>query len=43
MTPEEIQKIRQMRAYKMPWRTIARWIGKTVEECRAAVSKPAAK
>ena len=40
LTPEEIQKIRQMLAFNVSWHIIARRLGSTVKECRAAINMP---
>jgi len=49
MTADEIAIVRNMRGWNIDWQTIAREVGRTVAECRAAlglptyeVSKPAA-
>ena len=40
MTPEQIADIRQMRGFNVSWHIIARRLGKTVKECRAAIGMP---
>ena len=41
MTPEQIAEIRQMRGCNVSWHIIARRLGSTVKECRAAINMPA--
>ena len=40
MTPEQIDSIRQMRGFNVSWHIIARRLGSTVQECRAALNMP---
>ena len=40
MTPEQIAEIRQMRGFNVSWHIIARRLGSTVQECRAAINMP---
>ena len=40
MTADEIATLRNMRGWNIPWPTIAREVGHTVAECRAALGMP---
>lgn len=40
MTPEQIADIRLMRGHNVSWHIIARRLGKTLKECRAAINMP---
>ena len=40
MTPEQIADIRQMRGFNVSWHVIARRLGKSLKECRAAINLP---
>ena len=40
MTPEEVDSIRQMRGFNISWHIIARRLGKSLKECRAAINLP---
>ncbi len=40
MTAEQIADIRAMRACGVPWRNIAKQLGCSVEQCRAALGLP---
>ena len=40
MSPEEIRTIRDLRGLGVAWAVIARKLGHTVAECRAAIGMP---
>ncbi len=40
MTPEQIATIRHLRGHAVPWHVIATRMGRTVQECRAAIWLP---
>ena len=40
MTDQQIADIRQMRGFNVSWHIIARRLGSTVKECRAAINMP---
>lgn len=40
MTPAQIADIRMMRGHNISWHVIARRLGKSLKECRAAIGMP---
>ena len=40
-TADEIEAVRQLRGFAIDWPVIAKRLGKTVEQCRAAIGMPA--
>lgn len=40
-TPDEIEAVRQLRGFAIDWPVIAKRLGKTDEQCRAAIGMPA--
>jgi hypothetical protein len=41
LTPDEVEAVRQLRGFAIDWPIIAKRLGKTVEQCRAAIGMPA--
>ncbi len=42
MSPEETETVRSLRGFAIPWKTIARKLGRTVDECRQSIGLPPA-